>query len=142
MGLKPIKEFFDVASPKDIFQTKLNSEMEKANSDNPMEMERNTQKNTCSWHKRLKTLYTHKKERNMGSSVNVLYWRSKGIDTNCSWGRDHNADCRRAHGIERSSNDPAACLPTTWCQLLQPGLYSVSCQLRRETKEDTACHHG
>ena len=25
MGLKPIKEFFDVASSKDIFQAKLNS---------------------------------------------------------------------------------------------------------------------
>ena len=63
MGLKPIKEFFDVASPKDIFQTKLNSEMEKANSDNPMEMERNTQKNTCSVEKRRKTLFAKKKKK-------------------------------------------------------------------------------
>ena len=36
MGLKPIKEFFDVASPKDIFQAKLNSMKEKSNSENSM----------------------------------------------------------------------------------------------------------
>ena len=40
-----MKEFFDGSSPKDIFQAKLNSMMEKSNSDNPMEMKRNTQKN-------------------------------------------------------------------------------------------------
>ena len=49
MGLKPIKKkFFDVSSAKDIFKVKLNSVMEKSNSDNPMGVERNTQKNTCS----------------------------------------------------------------------------------------------
>ena len=40
-----MKEFFDGSSPKDIFQAKLNSMMEKSNSDNPMGMKRNTQKN-------------------------------------------------------------------------------------------------
>ena len=40
-----MKEFFGGSSPKDIFQAKLNSMMEKSNSDNPMEMKRNTQKN-------------------------------------------------------------------------------------------------
>ena len=40
-----MKEFFGGSSPKDIFQAKLNSMMEKSNSDNPMGMKRNTQKN-------------------------------------------------------------------------------------------------
>jgi len=43
-----MKEFIDESSPKDIFQAKLNSMMEKSNSDNPMGIKRNTQKNTCS----------------------------------------------------------------------------------------------
>ena len=43
-----MKEFIDESSPKDIFQAKLNSMMEKSNSDNPMGMKRNTQKSTCS----------------------------------------------------------------------------------------------
>ena len=43
-----MKEFFDGSSAKDIFQTKLNSQMEKSNSDNPKGMKRNAQKNTCS----------------------------------------------------------------------------------------------
>ena len=142
MGLKPIKEFFDVASPKDIFQAKLNSQMKKSNSDNPMEMERNTQ-NTCSRHKRLKTLYTHKKRENYGFKYEcALLEKRKNRHTNCSWGRDHNADYRRAHGTERSSDDPAAFLPTMWCQLQEASLFSVSCQLRREIKEDAVHHHG
>ena len=40
-----MKEFFGGSSPKDIYQVKLNSMMEKSNSDNPMGMKRNTQKN-------------------------------------------------------------------------------------------------
>ena len=40
--LKPMKEFFGGSSPKDIFQAKLNSMMEKSNSDNAMGMKRNT----------------------------------------------------------------------------------------------------
>ena len=39
-----MKEFFGGSSPKDIFQAKLNSTMEKSNSDNAMGMKRNTQK--------------------------------------------------------------------------------------------------
>ena len=45
-------EFYDGSNPKDIFQAKLNSKMEKSNSDKPMGMQRNTQKNTCSRQKR------------------------------------------------------------------------------------------
>ena len=37
-----MKEFFDGSSAKDIFQTKLNSMMEKSNSDNPKGRKRNT----------------------------------------------------------------------------------------------------
>ena len=37
-----MKEFFGGSSPKDIYQVKLNSMMEKSNSDNPMGMKRNT----------------------------------------------------------------------------------------------------
>ena len=60
-----MKEFFGGSSPKDIYQVKLNSMMEKSNSDNPMGMKRNTQKNTCSVEKRRKTLFAKKKkERN------------------------------------------------------------------------------
>ena len=58
-----MKEFFDGSIPKDIFQAKLNSMMEKSNSDNPMGMKRNTQKSTCSWQKRWKTLYAKEKKR-------------------------------------------------------------------------------
>ena len=83
-----MKEFIDESSPKDIFQAKLNSMMEKSNSDNPMGIKRNTQKNTCSWHKRWKTLYAKKKrkekknkERNTYWAMNMLYWRSKRVDT-------------------------------------------------------------
>ena len=43
-SLKPMKEFFDGSIPKDIFQAKLNSMMEKSNSDNPMGMKWKTQK--------------------------------------------------------------------------------------------------
>ena len=39
-----MKEFFDGSIPKDIFQAKLNSMMEKSNSDNPMGMKWKTQK--------------------------------------------------------------------------------------------------
>ena len=58
-----MKEFFGGSSPKDIFQAKLNSVMVKPNSDNPMGMKRNTQKNTCSVEKRRKTLFAKKKKK-------------------------------------------------------------------------------
>ena len=105
-----------------ILQVKLNSMMEKSNSDNPMRMKRNTP-NTCSLQKRWKTLYakkrrkTTKKGRNkyiMGYEYALLEKR-RNRHTNCSPGRDHCADYRWAHGTERSSDDPAALLPTTWC---------------------------
>ena len=43
----------------------------------------------------------------------ALLENQKNRHTNCSWGRDHNVDYSRAHGTERSSDDPAALLPTT-----------------------------
>ena len=58
-----MKEFFGGSSPKDIFQAKLNSVMVKPNSDNPMGMKRNTQKNTFSVEKRRKTLFAKKKKK-------------------------------------------------------------------------------
>ena len=41
---------------------------------------------------------------------------------NCSLGRDHNVDYKRAHSTERSRDDSAAFLPTMRCQLQEAGL--------------------
>ena len=63
-----MKEFFDGSSPKDIFQAKLNSMMEKSNADNPKGMKRNTQKNLQLREEMKNTICkrkpTKKKERN------------------------------------------------------------------------------
>ena len=72
----------------------------------------------------------------------ALLEEQKNRHTNCSRGRDHNADYIWANGKERWSNDPAALLPTTWCQLQEASLFSVSCWLRREIKEDAVHHPG
>ena len=72
----------------------------------------------------------------------ALLEKQKNRHTNCSRVRDHNVDYWRAHGKERSSNDSAALLPTTWCQLQEASLSSVSFWLKREIKEDAVCHHG
>ena len=71
----------------------------------------------------------------------ALLERQRNRPTNCSRGRDHNADYRWAHGTENTIDDPAALLPTTWCQLQEASLSSVCCRLRREIKEDAICHH-
>ena len=55
--------------------------------------------------------------------------------------RSH-ADYRRAHGEEQPGDDPAALYPTRWCQPQEESLFSVSCWLRREVKEDEIRHHG
>ena len=116
-----MKEFFDGSSPKDIFQAKLNSMMEKSNSDNPMGMKRNTQKNLQLREEMKNTICKRKpkkkKERKkyiMGYEYALLEKR-RNRHTDCSRGRDQGADYRWAHGTERSSDDPAALLPTTWC---------------------------
>ena len=139
-----MKEFFDGSSAKDIFQTKLNSMMEKSNSDNPKGRKRNAQKNTCSWQKRQNTLYAKKKkkEKYIMDYEYALLEKQRNRPTNCSWGREHNRDYRWAHGTESTIDDPPALLPTTWCQLQAASLSSVCCQLRREIKEDAVCHHG
>ena len=64
--------------------------MEKSNSDNPMGIKRNTQKNTCSWQKRLKTLYAkRKKERKQyGFKYEHALLETEGRDT------------LSAHGVE------------------------------------------
>ena len=77
----------------------------------------------------------------MGNEYALLE-KQKNRHTNCSRVRYHNTDYRWAHGKERSSNDSAALLPTTWCQLQEASLSSVSCWLRREIKEDGIRHHG
>ena len=71
----------------------------------------------------------------------ALLEKQRNRPTNCSRGRDHNADYRWAHGTESTIDDPAALLPTTWCQLQEASLSSVCCRLRREIKEDAICHH-
>ena len=55
--------------------------------------------------------------------------------------RSH-ADYRQAHGEEQPGDDPAALYPTRWCQPQEASLFSVSCWLRREVKEDEIRHHG
>ena len=112
--------------------------MEKSNSDNPMWIKRNTQKNICSWQKRLKTLYAKRKKYGF-KYEHALLVKQRNRHTNCSQGGDSNADYRQAH-VEWSGDDPAALLPTAWCQVQQPSLFSVSHQSRREVKED-AIHH-
>ena len=72
----------------------------------------------------------------------ALLEKQRNRHINCSPGRDHNVDYRRAHSTERSSNDSAALLPTMRCQLQEASLSSVSCRLRGEVKEDAVHHHG
>ena len=72
----------------------------------------------------------------------ALLERQRNRPTNCSRGRDHNEDYRQAHGTDSTSDNPAALLPTTWCQLQEASLSSVCCWLRREIKEDGICHDG
>ena len=59
----------------------------------------------------------------------ALLEKQRNRHINCSPGRDHNVDYRRAHSTERSSDDSAALLPTMWCQLQEASLSSVSCRL-------------
>ena len=72
----------------------------------------------------------------------ALLEKQRNRHINCSPGRDHNVDYRRAHSTERSSDDSAALLPTMRCQLQEASLSSVSCRLRGEVKEDAVHHHG
>ena len=72
----------------------------------------------------------------------ALLEKQRNRHINCSPGRDHNVDYRRAHSTERSSDDSAALLPTMRCQLQEASLSSVSCQLRGQVKEDAVHHHG
>ena len=72
----------------------------------------------------------------------ALLEKQRNRHTKCSQGRDHNPDYRQEHDKERSGDDPAALLPIAWCQPQEPSLFSVSCQSRREVKEDAVHHHG
>ena len=83
-----------------------------------------------------------KKEKYIMDYEYALLEKQRNRPTNCSWGREHNRDYRWAHGTESTIDDPAALLPTTWCQLQAASLFSVSCWLRREIKEDVIRHHG
>ena len=94
-----MKEFFDGSIPKDIFQAKLNSMMEKSNSDNPMGMKWKTQKKLVVDRRDEKHYMqkqkTKKKPRKIG--IHNGLWicfigEAKNRHANCSWGRDHNSD--------------------------------------------------
>ena len=69
-----MKQFFGGSGPKDIFQAKLNSIVEKSNSDNPMRMKRNTQKNTysCDFCRRVFCLCSQLLEENMGKTLSNI----------------------------------------------------------------------
>ena len=69
-----MKQFFSGSGPKDIFQAKLNSIVEKSNSDNPMRMKRNTQKNTysCDFCRRVFCLCSQLLEENMGKTLSNI----------------------------------------------------------------------
>ena len=69
-----MKQFFSGSGPKDIFQAKLNSIVEKSNSDNPMRIKRNTQKNTyiCDFCRRVFCLCSQLLEENMGKTLSNI----------------------------------------------------------------------
>ena len=69
-----MKQVFGGSGPKDIFQAKLNSIVEKSNSDNPMRMKRNTQKNTysCDFCRRVFCLCSQLLEENMGKTLSNI----------------------------------------------------------------------
>ena len=98
-----MKEFFGGSSPKDIFQAKLNSVMVKPNSDNPMGMKRNTQKNTCSVEKRRKTLFAKKKKKRkryiMGYEYALL--EKQGIDTLSAHGVENTTQITDGHTAQK-----------------------------------------
>ena len=59
--------------------------------------------------------------------MNMLYWRIKRIDTLIAHGVEITMRITDGQMAKRSSDDPAALLPTTWCQLQEASLFSVSC---------------
>ena len=73
--------------------------MEKSNSDNPMGIKRNSQKNTCSWQKRFKAKICKKKERKKYGFKygRALLEKQRDRHTKCSLGGDHNTDYRWVH---------------------------------------------
>ena len=92
-----MKEFFDGSSPKDIFQAKLNSMMEKSNSDNPMEMKRNTQKNLQLREEMKNTICKRKptkkkRKKYIMDYEYALLEKQRNTHTICSGGRFRNMD--------------------------------------------------
>ena len=101
-----MKEFIDESSPKDIFQAKLNSMMEKSNSVIQWEL-KGTLRRILVADKRDEKHYMQKKKKKkqrkkyiMGYEYALLE-KQKNRHTNCSRGRDHNADYIWANGKER-----------------------------------------
>ena len=82
-------------------------------------------KNTiCKKKEKEKLQKTKRKKYIMGYEYALLE-KHRNRHTDCSRGRDHNADYRQARGTERSSDDPAVLLPIMWCQL-QEAAFSLS----------------
>ena len=96
-----MKEFFGGSSPKDIFQAKLNSVMVKPNSDNPMGMKRNTQKNTCSVEKRRKTLFAKKKKKERNNGLQICFLEKQGIDTLSAHGVENTTQITDGHTAQK-----------------------------------------
>ena len=75
--------------------------------------------------------------------MNMLYWRSEGIDTLTAHGVEIRVGITDGHMAQR---DQAMILLLFFQQLgvsvSGSSLSSVSCQLRREIKEDAVHHHG
>ena len=77
--------------------------MVKPNSDNPMGMKRNTQKNTCSVEKRRKTLFAKKKKERkkyiMGYEYALL--EKQGIDTLSAHGVENTTQITDGHTAQK-----------------------------------------
>ena len=78
--------------------------MVKPNSDNPMGMKRNTQKNTCSVEKRRKTLFAKKKKekkKKRNNGLQICFLEKQGIDTLSAHGVENTTQITDGHTAQK-----------------------------------------
>ena len=75
--------------------------MVKPNSDNPMGMKRNTQKNTCSVEERRKTLFAKKKKKERNNGLQICFLEKQGIDTLSAHGVENTTQITDGHTAQK-----------------------------------------
>lgn len=80
-----------------------------------------------------------RKEKKWAQVWMCFIGETRNRHTKCSWGGDHS---RLQTGAcqERSGDDPAALLPTAWCQRQQQKPFLCQLWVQEEVKEDTIHH--